>query len=412
MKASTRIGFALPLGLAFLPLADVPAGAGCGDIYPAMALGPFPTDAQTTPPLFYDADDASSGSFSVRWSGFTCGGTYEVTAAYADAPGSAAEPADYSVPEGQRTPPVGVVGPPSQATITFPIANDGSEQVAETFTVVLSEPMGGTIDPPPSAPFVLVDADGSTRVAFDDLPYSQTETFPTLAIPVWRAGPVVAGTTVSYTVGPGSGPGATQNEDYAIASPNPLTFAAGDRVEVVTLSVVNDSIAEGSETVDIALQGPGVVAPSVKTVTILDNEESDPPTSRLHHPRHRWRYKKNDYRIREVHVFTHDNTGGAGVTATQFALRRNYKGGDCGWLTKKGWKKQECDEREWLGTTWDPIGELWRIRLKQLRSSVETRIKNYTAFSRAVDGAGNVEKDFKEKRNSNTFEVARSKKRR
>lgn len=411
MKASIRLGLVLSLGPTLLPPADVPAGAGCGDIYPAMALGPFAADAQTTPPLFYDADDASSGSFNVRWTGFTCGGSYSVTAAYSDTPGSAAEPADYSVPEGQRTPPVGVVGPPSQASITFPIANDGSEQVAETFTVVLSQPAGGTIDPPPSAPFVLVDADGPNRVAFDDLAYSQSETFPTLAVPVWRAGPVTAGTTVSYTVGPGPGTGATQNEDYAIASPNPLTFAAGDRVEVITLSVVNDSTAEGNETVDVALQGSDVVAPSVKTVTIVDNEESDPPTSRLHHPRHRWRYKKSDYRIREVHVFTHDNPGGAGVTATQFALRRNYGNGDCGWLTQKGWKKQDCNEREWLETAWDPIGELWRVRLKQLKSSVGTRIKTYTAFSRAVDGAGNVEQDFKEKRNSNTFEVVRGKKR-
>jgi hypothetical protein len=40
---------------------------------------------------------------------------------------------------------------------------------------------------------------------------------------------------------------------------------------------------------------------------------------------------------------------------------------------------------------------------------VKTKIKNYTAFSRAIDGAGNVEKEFKKKRNDNTFEIKRKK---
>jgi hypothetical protein len=36
---------------------------------------------------------------------------------------------------------------------------------------------------------------------------------------------------------------------------------------------------------------------------------------------------------------------------------------------------------------------------------MKTRIKDYTAWSRAIDAAGNVEKDFEPKRNANTFEV-------
>jgi hypothetical protein len=50
--------------------------------------------------------------------------------------------------------------------------------------------------------------------------------------------------------------------------------------------------------------------------------------------------------------------------------------------------------------------------MKQLKSSVGTRIKNYTAFSRAIDGSGNVESDFKQKRNDNTFEIKRTGRRR
>lgn len=282
------VTLAATLLVSLLPAA--PTRAACGDIYPAMALGPF--HAQTTPPLFYGVDDAVSGSFNVQWTGFTCGGTYSVTAAYADAPGSATEPADYTMSAG-RTPPVGVVGPPGQEDVAFPIANEGSpEQVAESFTIVLSEPAGGSIDAPPSAPFVLVDADGATaRVAFDDLPYSQTETFNTLVVPVWLAGSA-AGAVVPYTVGPGPGAGATPNDDFTVMSPNPLVFSGGDRVELITLSVVNDTLSEGDEAVQIDLQG--AVSPSSKVVTIQDNEENVAPTSRIHHPRHKWRYKKGD----------------------------------------------------------------------------------------------------------------------
>jgi hypothetical protein len=40
------------------------------------------------------------------------------------------------------------------------------------------------------------------------------------------------------------------------------------------------------------------------------------------------------------------------------------------------------------------------------------RGRGYTAFSRAIDGAENVEKQFDVKRNANTFEIKRTKRRR
>jgi len=102
----------------------------------------------------------------------------------------------------------------------------------------------------------------------------------------------------------------------------------------------------------------------------------------------------------------------SGVVAAQLALRRNMKNGKCQWWTGEGWQAKDCQNREWLGTQYDPVGQLYRYRMRQLKSSVGTRIKNYTAFSRAIDAAGNVERDFNEKRNANTFEVRRSRRRR
>jgi hypothetical protein len=89
------------------------------------------------------------------------------------------------------------------------------------------------------------------------------------------------------------------------------------------------------------------------------------------------------------------------------ALRRNLVNGKCAWNAKKGWQKKDCQNRTWLPTKYDDVGELFYYRMKQLKSSVGTKIKDYTAFSRAIDGAGNVEKQFTKKRNMNTFEIRR-----
>src|SRR5919106_1035653 len=271
MNRSVTLLLGTMVGLFLPPVAEVPASAACGDIYPAMSLGPFPADA--TPPVFYGADDQSSGSFKVRFTGLACGQAVAVSAEYSDSAGSAVEGVDYSMPPG-RTPNVCETGCPKEQTVPFTILGDGVEPVAESFTVGLSNPLGGSLDPPSNASFVVVDGDGSSRVGFDDLPYFQSESYGTLVVP------------------------------------------GGDRVELIFLSVVNDKLSEGDETVQIDLQG---ASPSSKVVTIRDNEENVPPTSRIHHPRHKWRYRKGDYRIREVHVFSHDNPQGSGVTGTQVA---------------------------------------------------------------------------------------------
>jgi hypothetical protein len=236
--------------------------------------------------------------------------------------------------------------------------------------------------------------------------YSRSESFPRVLVPVFLAGPSATG-SVEYTVTPGPQNPASPEEDYRVVSPNPLPIPSS-RVGFIEIAIVNDRLAEAAESVVIAI--PGGANPASTTLTILDNEEGEPPSSHLHHPRHRWRYKKSDFRIREVHMFTSD-TGGSGVTAAQFALRRNMRNEDCKWLTKQGWQKKDCSNRQWLDTRYDSVGQLWFYRLRQLRSSVRTRVVDYTAFSRAIDGAGNVEKDFAEKRNANTFEVKRSRRR-
>jgi Calx-beta domain-containing protein len=399
-----RLSVTAAVTLSVLPVFDVRAGAGCGDINSAMALGPF--HAGTTPPLFYGTE-GGGGAFNVRWTGFSCGQLIQVTAEYSDVPGSATEPADYSLPQG-RTPPVCEVGCDpggnrQEETIAFALANDPEvETVTETFTVVLSNALGGVIDAPLSAPFVIVDDEAPTRVSFDDLAASQSETYEALSIPVWLAGPAV-GATIPFTAGSGPSSGATSGTDFTVATPSPLVFAPAERLKFITLLVVNDQLKEADETVQIDLQGG--VSPSTKIVTIVDNEEGTAPSSKLHHPRHRWRYPYNDYRLREIHVFTKDEQGGSGVVKVELALRRRMKDGRCGWWNGKRFRRGDCSEQRWLPTKPYEPGFFYYYRIKALGPSVGTHTMNYTAYARATDGAGNVEDVLQIRRNRNTFEV-------
>jgi hypothetical protein len=370
--------------------------------------------------LFYSAEEGSTATATVSVTAGDCqGGSFRVS--YVTEDGRAKVGEDYTATTGQTGPlcqdlhPQFCDGTPAEEQVVVSTVEDDpsqTESAVESFVFRLTSGTAGLLNPS-TAPIHVIDDDGATRASLEPtvdgtaaVAYSRSESFSRILIPVFLAGPSASG-SVGFTVTSDPQSPATSGEDFQVVQ-NPVVITG--HLGFIQIEIVNDKLAESSEAVVITLTG-AVDGPASTTFTILDNEENEPPRSRLHHPRHKWKYKKSDYRIREVHVFTSD-TGGSGVTAAQFALRRNRKNGDCQWLTKEGWQKKECTNRQWLETRYDQAGLLWYYRLKQLKSSVgKARIKDYTAFSRAIDGAGNVEKEFNQKRNDNTFEVKRRRKR-
>ena len=306
--------------------------------------------------------------------------------------------------------------PSAQADVNLVMGGPGGpgEPVVESFRFRLT----GTEPPvtPPgyrdpfSVPVYVVDVDVPGRASFEPGVggYARSESFTHILVPVFLSG--TGSGPVAYTTAADPAAPATPGQDYNDLSGGAVSVNA-QGYGFINIGIVNDKIGEGPESLVITLGGTVDGANTMK-VTIEDNEESVKPTSRFHHPRNGWRYKKSDYRIREVHIFADDNLGKQNVVRVQFALRRNLKNGGCVWLTAGGWQKKDCQNREWRETQYDNTGELWRFRLKQLKSSVGTRIKNYTAFSRAFDGADNVENDFVVKRNANTFEIRGTRRRR
>jgi hypothetical protein len=184
-----------------------------------------------------------------------------------------------------------------------------------------------------------------------------------------------------------------------------LTFAPGDRIEMIPIKLINDRETETAENLTITLTSvdAGTIDGEASTTfSILDNEEPGVPLSRFHHPRNKWKYKPTDYRIREIHVFTEDK-GGSGVARADFALRTNLAGGGCSWWSGKQWKDRSCKKELWVKMgKYEP--DFFFIRVPELESSYGA-INTYSAFSRAIDGAGNKESKFEKGRNANTFDV-------
>jgi hypothetical protein len=398
-------------------------GAACATNHRIVVFTNYPAEANSNAhPLYWAPEDAGQATFTVERRSHDCSQD-PVTVDYTVNSDSATAGEDYSGASGTT---LGMYdaecncGEPTARQNSIPLADDGDDGPGggvEQARIVLSNPTGGAVLGAVSqVPMLIVDADGGTRVSFDPGPYAQSETHSQAGqatVPVFRAGPVTGvTTTVNYTIGPGANNPATAGTDFTGNLTGTLTFQPGDRVELISFTLVNDQAAEQPEDISISLSNPStgtaLDSPSTMTFTILDNEELNPPNSRFHHPRQGLKYKRKDYRIREVHVFTADDPGGSGVVGVEWAIRRN-KGGACGWWTgkKAKFKKGDCQDEVWHAMDVYEPGAFYYDRLASLRPSIGTKIKSYTAFSRAIDGAQNMEQAFDPKRNMNRFEVKR-----
>jgi hypothetical protein len=399
LRPAVLAGLVLALVLLLPALSEATCAAG----FPATRFGNYL--GEPTSRAFYPVAEAS-GSVTFRVDTHTgCGGTMSVN--YGTSGGTAQAGSDYVPKSGQvlYTNIDGNLDLVHSDFVTI-LNNDVEEPVVESANLVLTNPQGLSLSLPSTAGVLIVDDDGPNRFGFEGVPYSQSETFTTVRVPVFRAGATTPADTVGWSISGGPGAPATPGQDVNPASGS-VAFPAGVRWATINLTLNNDTLGEGTEEFTITLTEG---SPSTMTFTIQDNEESERPTSRFHHPRHKWRYAKSDYRIREFHIFANDNPGGAGVVDAELALRRNLKNGTCAWKTRSGWQKKDCSDKTWLPTKYDDTGQLFFYRMNQLKPSVRTKINNYTAFSRAIDGAGNVERDFAQKRNDNTFEIKRKRK--
>jgi Calx-beta domain len=149
---------------------------------------------------------------------------------------------------------------------------DGSRSV----NLALTNPAGpgAVLGARAEATLTITDNDSAGTFRFSQSMYSVGEGMASMLITVMRSGTNLAGNvTVSYAATGGT---ATPGADYTVEGPGTLTFGPGQMSRTFTVSIVNDSIAEGPETVELALSSPSSGAtlgtPKVATLTINDND--------------------------------------------------------------------------------------------------------------------------------------------
>ncbi len=191
-------------------------------------------------------ENARYASLVVRRVG---GASGPVSVTYATVDGSAVAGEDYTATTGQLDFPSGVIS----RTIRIPLLDDSVVEGDETFTVALSQPTGGAlIGFPATTEITLVDDDHPGTLSFAAVAFGRSESAPSAVIRVTRTGGAASGVTVDYATGGGS---ATAGADYTATS-GTLSFGAGVLSATFSMTILQDDLAEGTETVDLSLANP------------------------------------------------------------------------------------------------------------------------------------------------------------
>ncbi len=162
----------------------------------------------------------------------------------------------------------------TNATITIQVLNDGAVEGNENFFVQLSSPSGATLGQS-DATVTIVDDDSPGIFDFSQSLFTVNENGGTATITVSRHGGSIG--TVSIVYSTGNAGGAAVGLDYLSVS-NVLTFTNGETAKTFTVPILDDGIAEGTESIDLILSEPtggaSVGTQGTATIQILDNELS------------------------------------------------------------------------------------------------------------------------------------------
>ena len=188
---------------------------------------------------------------------------------YATSDGTATAGVDYSADSGTLSWPD---GDGSSRTFLVPISLDLLAEGDETVNLTLSVPTGSSVLGSQNTA-VLTIQDDDASLSLDSATYSVVEGVGTATITVNRVGGTIGVVGVTYTTSDGT---ATSAVDYSAAS-GTLSWADGDGApKTFNISITDDALIEGDETVNIALSSPtgGVAlgAPSSAVLTIVDDE--------------------------------------------------------------------------------------------------------------------------------------------
>ncbi len=142
----------------------------------------------------------------------------------------------------------------SSVRIEVPILNDAFDETNETVLLSISNPGGGaTIGELDAAMLTIIDDDTAGVIAFGAAAYSVSETGVTATVTLTRSGGKAAGVAVDVL---NLGGTATADEDYTDFHGTTVTFDENETKVTFSIDILDDSDADGNETVLLALDNP------------------------------------------------------------------------------------------------------------------------------------------------------------
>jgi hypothetical protein len=243
-----------------------PTNAALGN---AQGLGsivdddPLPTLSVTDVAVEEPTSGTASATFTVTLSAPSA---LPVTVAYGTEDGSAQVGLDYVAASGSLSFAPGEIS----ATLVVPVLPSAVPEGTETFLLTLSAPTQASLGKSRGQGWILPHGSGP-RVQWSAASYMVKEVTGQALVKLMRTGSTLAPTTVTFEAAGGN---ATAGSDF-IATTGSVTFAPGQTVASLRVSLLGDSVMEGNETVLLSLAEPigGLLGePSIAVMTIQDND--------------------------------------------------------------------------------------------------------------------------------------------
>ena len=311
-------------------------------------------------------------------------------------------------------------GVPRSRPINVPLTADGvaDDLAVETLLLRLtSGSLGIAGGHPNPVPVYVIDTNGPARASLEPGAGSKVYTHieaGRIRFPVFLAGTNPPSSVAFRIEGEGSRP-ATPGADFTCTPSCPggvgSLSVGSSRMSFVQVNFTSDNDVEGTERLGLSITTPAVSPgePASTSVDITDLSKDElPPVSRFLQPKNGVSYKWRDKRLAELKTSATDE-GVKTIERVEVALQKKLTNGKCAWWsgTKFGATGKNCKTKRWLPMKHWPTAGIYFLKLGTLASSVKTKTKNYSAWTRAADSVGNIENTFTRGRNLSTFEVKR-----
>jgi hypothetical protein len=218
----------------------------------------------------YSVDEDSGQAIIIVTLDATSPQTVMVEYATSDAtPPSATAGSDYTATSGTLSFKPGE----SSRVFTVDITDDTDAENPETLQLTLSNPDNAGLGVQTSATLEIIDDE--PYVEFRKSNYNVDEDGGPAVIEVRLSEPVNAPVTVAYAIGDGPSPGARAGDDYTHTS-GTLTFNPGNTSATFPISILNDTLGEDDELVNLTISNPSanvwLGSDNTATLTIKDDE--------------------------------------------------------------------------------------------------------------------------------------------